>query len=232
MVTKAELEKLTVVKLKDKLSDLGLDTAGRKAELINRLLKADKDGKGTTTRKTRGRKVIEEEESSSENESEGEEMEEEPQEDFSKFTVPKLRQMCKKRGLDTTGRKGELVARLEGGDGEEEEDMDTAEAAEEVQTKKRTRAQAKPARRSTRKPKKIEESESESESEDESSSEEEAPAKRPSSPKNVGKATIDKCCHLSGNVFGEYDCMLNQVSFLFVCFGFVLTHTDQHCKQQ
>jgi len=221
MVTKAELQKLTVVKLRDKLRKKSLDDKGKKDDLIKRLLEADSGTGGSkkeqpTRTSKRTRKVIEEEEDEDESSLEidisesSEEEKKETQIDYAQLTVPKLRKLCEDRGLDSSGRKQQLIDRLEGEEDAEPDEM----AAEEQQTKKRTRAQAAPTRRSARKPKKIEsESEGESESEEESS-EEAPPAKRPVSPKNIGKATVDKECHLagSGTVFGEYDCMLNQTN--------------------
>ena len=242
--TKADLQKLTVAKLKSRLSGLELDTSGRKADLVERLWEAISteeeeeeevdyaklnvtqlrnlcSDRGISSSGKRAALVARLEQNDEEGDAkEEEEVAEEAEEekvDYSSFSVVKLRKLCGEKGLETTGRKAELVERLQssGTGAEEDEEMNDIETK---QTGKRTRAQAKETntttkRASTRKAKKIVESDSESSE----SSEEEAPPpkKRAKSPQNVGKAEVDELCSFRGrgaSVHGTYACMLNQTN--------------------
>ena len=92
-----------VTELRTKLKELGLDTRGRKAELVERLEAQAHDSQPEDTK------------------------EEEEKVDLSKLKVAELKQMLASKGLDTSGRKGELIHRLiDAGVSNESEDKDSA----------------------------------------------------------------------------------------------------------
>ena len=90
---KQDYSKLTVPELRQLCKDRGLDSKGGKATLVERLESPDTEDK---------------------EKSDGEEDDEEMEQDYTKYTVPELRQLCKDKGLDSKGRKAELVERLDG----------------------------------------------------------------------------------------------------------------------
>ena len=85
-----KLTSFKVAELRAKLSKLGLDTSGKKAELVARLEAAQASSSTSSSAST-----------SSKN--------------YSKMKVAELRAELKAAGLDTKGKKAELVARLEAG---------------------------------------------------------------------------------------------------------------------
>ena len=84
---------MTCPQLRALLDNRGIDSSGRKAELIARLEASDA--------------------ALPSEEGEEQEQEEEMELDFSSMKVVELREECKARNLDTKGRKAELIARLE-----------------------------------------------------------------------------------------------------------------------
>ena len=92
-----DVSKMTVAALREALKKRGLAVDGLKPALAARLEAATEDGSDSDS------------DSGSDSGSSGSEAE-----DFSKLTVPKLREALEARGLDTSGLKAALVARLEG----------------------------------------------------------------------------------------------------------------------
>jgi len=96
--------KLTVAKLKEELTKRGLDTKGKKAELVARLEAAGNDDAMDVD-------VVQEEEEEEEEEAASEEI---TNVDFSKLKVAELKDELAKRGMDTKGKKADLLKRLQG----------------------------------------------------------------------------------------------------------------------
>lgn len=93
--TTSEPSSMKVAELREELEKRGLDTSGRKAELVSRLEAALMSSTGPSpTKKTKS------------------DEEEEDGIDFDKLRVAELQDELAKRGLGTSGRKGELVSRL------------------------------------------------------------------------------------------------------------------------
>eukprot|EP00005_Dracoamoeba_jomungandri_P005506 CAMPEP_0174260434 /NCGR_PEP_ID=MMETSP0439-20130205/9708_1 /TAXON_ID=0 /ORGANISM="Stereomyxa ramosa, Strain Chinc5" /LENGTH=570 /DNA_ID=CAMNT_0015344681 /DNA_START=41 /DNA_END=1750 /DNA_ORIENTATION=+ len=111
-------------------------------------------------------------------------------ENYSRMLVADLKALCKENGLPVTGRKADLVERLEELDGQPQ--------------KKKIRV----AKRRNKAP--VVEEDSSSESEEE----EEAPKRKPVSTKKSGRTPpTDPTCNVGGAVVVEdYDCMLNQTN--------------------
>lgn len=100
-----DYSKMTVLKLKELLSDLGLSTEGKKQDLIDRLNNKNNNSQSN----------VSEEVDTSENNKEKENDKKEGGDDivdFNKMTVIQLKELLTKKGLETSGIKSELIARL------------------------------------------------------------------------------------------------------------------------
>ena len=102
-----DISKMTVAALREALKKRGLATDGLKPALAARLEAATEDDSDSDSDSDSGSDSGSD--SDSDSGSSGSEAE-----DFSKLTVPKLREALEARGLDTSGLKAALVARLEG----------------------------------------------------------------------------------------------------------------------
>eukprot|EP01129_Flabellula_baltica_P001750 TRINITY_DN11674_c0_g1_i1.p1 TRINITY_DN11674_c0_g1~~TRINITY_DN11674_c0_g1_i1.p1 ORF type:complete len:228 (+),score=64.43 TRINITY_DN11674_c0_g1_i1:584-1267(+) len=88
------LSKMKIPELKEKLRARGLKVSGKKQELIERLL-------GSSPQNSSVEEVSDDDSVSNTN--------------FASMKVVELRDACKKRGLKSTGSKGDLIDRLQGG---------------------------------------------------------------------------------------------------------------------
>ena len=105
----------TVPELKEELTSRGLSLAGMKADLISRL-EADDGNVGALGRDQVGENIIEDEEKT----------------DWNSFTIPKLKEELTTRGLRVSGKKSDLVARLDSH--VEGETIDSAPAPKRTKT--------------------------------------------------------------------------------------------------
>ena len=129
---------MTVLELKELLREKGLTVSGKKADLVKRLEEFEEEGEEEEGEEEEGEEEEgeeeegEEEESEEESEEEGEESEEESEEeaddvvDYTVMTVAELKELLKSKKLSTSGKKADLVKRLEEADAEDAdtEDMD------------------------------------------------------------------------------------------------------------
>lgn len=118
--------------------------------------------------------------------------------------VDELKAELKERGLPTSGRKADLVKRLQKALDADDDDDDGGVVVEENKKRKA------PPKRGKAKEESVSEDEEE-EDDSESESEDEAP---PAKKAKTGKAKVDDVCPLSSSasVHEDYDCMLNQTN--------------------
>lgn len=132
------LDKLTVAELKEQLKAKGLATSGKKADLIERLSSASDASDAPAPKKSKASKkttVAEEEEPSSES-------------DFASMSVATLKEKCKEKGLATSGKKPDLVARLQAAPTATTEDEEKEEKEKEEKEEEQEEEPAKPAKAS------------------------------------------------------------------------------------
>ena len=141
---KKSFDKMTVAELKEELKALKLDTKGKKADLIARL-KGDevsgsdseeekpKASKKAAAKKTDKKKVVKDSD------------DEEEKVEYKKMKVGELRELLKERGLDSKGKKDELVERLENAgekedeaNSDDEKDSDEEEGVSEIDSEDET----------------------------------------------------------------------------------------------
>jgi hypothetical protein len=118
---KKSYEKMTVAELKEELKAMKLDTKGKKAELIARLKGDEVSSDASEDEKPKkkemkkvDKKKVKKEDSDSESE--------EAKVEYKKMKVGELRELLKERGLDSKGKKEELIERLEGADDNKDEE--------------------------------------------------------------------------------------------------------------
>ncbi len=140
-----DLSKMTVAQLKVMCKEKEMDASGTKAVLIARLKgEEDADAEAEEKAKAKGKKAAPKAKAkakATKAKKSAEDDEEAEAGDYSKMTVAELKEALGERGLTKSGKKDELIARLEeadtkgsdkskGEDGEDEEDVEVEEEGE------------------------------------------------------------------------------------------------------